>query len=171
MLTQSLAKIATASLALSMFACGPGPETGVEGSESDSLKTAAQPSYQLRATTAAVTSTSPVWGSTFVISSTTNLNLATDFSGLASGHHKASLFFYAPDTSLYQRNNVAFAVGVAPAAGEVSAQKTATGYRIWTSLPVAGTNIDMYSMTGVWSGQTWIDAAASANAKLSFTLQ
>jgi hypothetical protein len=146
-----------------------------EEQETDELKTsgkttATTSAYVLKTTDARVVGVTPTFNTSYVIGSTANLYLATDLPSTVKGHHTLTLFVYMPGQSVYQRFDVSFSTDVTPYAGEQKAEKLSTGYRVWVTLPVAGTIIEQYSLTGPWTGDVFLDMASVANAKTSFTL-
>ena len=96
---------------------------------------------------------------------------STDIGGSFSGHHTERVVLWMPSGAAYQALNVAFAADVPAAAGEQQAQPTSTGWRVWTSIPVAGTTIEEFSITGRWSAGVYVDSSTAANASMTFTLQ
>jgi hypothetical protein len=115
-------------------------------------------------------SSSPVYGSSFAMGSTYDVFFATEISGALAGHHTQTVYVKMPGDSLYQRFDVKFATDVKAGNGEQQAEKTASGYRVWVSMPVAGTMIEMYGISGVWSAQVHIDGASAASSATTFTL-
>jgi hypothetical protein len=154
---------------LCLAACGVGVDSSETGT--DDLKAAKPPpgpTYTLRTTDALAAS--PTFKSSFTIISTNEVDFATDIVGTFTGHHTMTVFINMPGGFAYQRIDLAFAAGVAAAAGEQVATKTSTGYRIWAAIPVAGTMIQTSNIVGQWSAQSWVDSASAANASVSFTL-
>jgi hypothetical protein len=114
----------------------------------------------------------PSFSDSFVIAETTDLHLALDVSASAvGGHNVATVFVDMPGGSAYQRFDVAFATNVVADPGELQAEPTATGYRIWITLPVAGTWIEQYQLSGTWTAEAYVNNSTSANASLAFTLE
>ena len=105
----------------------------------------------------------------YAINNTNTLWFATDLSGV-TGHHTESVNVSMPGGSSYQVIAVAFAAGVTPASGEVAAEKTSTGYRVWAAMPVAGTIIQQYNLTGPWAATVALDSASSAAANTAFSM-
>ncbi len=147
---------------------------GVAGTEeaTDELKAAAKPTtqtYALRTTDAKAAS--PTWKTSFNIANTYDVYLASDV-GTATGHHRDTVIVKMPGGSDYQRFDITYAAGVSATAGEQIAEKTSTGaYRVWVKLPIAGTMIEQYGLSGPWAAETYVDGAAVANARADFTLQ
>jgi hypothetical protein len=123
--------------------------------------------YALRTSSSAG---STVWTSAFPLSSTYDVHLALDFPSTVTGHHRATLELRTPYGDVYQRIDVAFATDVAAGAGELQAQAISGGWRLWFRLPVAGTFIDQYQLTGSWSGTAFYDAGASSVATNTFSI-
>ncbi|MFZ5471631.1 MAG: hypothetical protein ACOZIN_19570 [Myxococcota bacterium] len=126
-------------------------------------------SYALRTT--AQKSTKPTWQSSFPINSTYDVHFAFEVPSSVKGHHVATVFVFMPNLSTYQRFDLPFATDVAASSGEQQAQKLSTGYRVWASMPVAGTIIEQYSLTGDWRADAYLDGASTVAAKASFSLQ
>ena len=139
-----------------------------KGGKTSTTTTAPAVTYALNTTDAY--GTAPTFSSSFVINQTYDLFFAVDVNGALAGHHSASVFVNLPGGSAYQRLDVAFATDVAAGAGEQQAEKTATGYRVWVSMPVAGTVIEQYQLTGPWTASAFIDAGSTAAASASFSL-
>lgn len=117
----------------------------------------------------------PTWQTGFSIAQTYDVKVAVDVPASFAGHHTLQLFFTAPGPMQYQRVAVAFSAGVATADGEtdgevIGAASAPSGYRVWVSLPVGGTMIDQYSMTGSWTADAWFDAEDSGRASTGFDL-
>lgn len=142
----------------------PGEELGAAGQE---LR-APRLTWSLKATDAS--GASPVWKTSFPIASTYDVFLATEVQGTLSGHHRLTVYVNLPGGYAYQRFDVPFATDVAAAAGEQQAVRTSKGWRVWVTLPVAGTMIQTSALTGTWTAESWVDSATAANAKASFQL-
>lgn len=152
---------------LTLAACGAGLDTDLDELKRASATTS--PTYALRTTDQLASS--PTWKTSYTISSTGEVDFATDINGVMAGHHQLTVFINMPDGFSYQRIDVSFATDVVAAVGEQQAQKTSTGWRVWAAMPVAGTLIQSANLAGTWSAQTWVDSASAANASTSFTLQ
>ena len=124
---------------------------------------------KLNATNAETLSGTPTWMSSFVINNTNEVYFAADLGGV-SGHHVMNFFVMMPGGSAYQTISVPFAAGVTPASGEQAAEKISGGYRVWAGMPVAGTIIQQYSLTGPWSADVTLDSASSPAASDSFSM-
>jgi hypothetical protein len=120
-------------------------------------------SYALQTTDARFEGIAPTWKSDFAIYSTYEVMFATEITGSLSGHHTQTVFVSMPGGGAYQRFDVSFATDVAAGLDEQQAEKTETGWRVWISMPVAGTMIEQYSLTGPWTAEVYVDGAAKAN--------
>ena len=110
------------------------------------------------------------WSTSFPIFTTSAVYFAFDIKA-TSGHHTEKLYLYDERGMLYQEIQVAFAAGVTPYTNEQAGEALGGGvYRVWASLPVAGTAIDTGMMSGTWSGQAYLDSATKASATESFDL-
>lgn len=157
-----------------LAACGPVDQAEL-GSAQSELKAAAPtarrttaPSYGLLTTDAK--SAAPSWKTSYSIASTYTVYFATEIANL-SGHHTESVFVNLPGGQAYTRYDVSFATDVAAAAGEVQAEKTATGYRLWVAMPVAGTDIQNYNLSGPWTASVYLDTASVPAATAGFSMQ
>jgi hypothetical protein len=152
---------------------GCGPDAAVESA--DSLKRppprkSSDTTCALRTTDAFDPAVAPTWRTGFSVYSTYTLYFATEFTGGVAGHHVESVTLIAPGSMVFQRLDVAFAIGVAATGAEQQAQQTSTGFRVWTSIPVAGTAIQQQSLVGTWSGEVRVDGASAPSAHASFGL-
>lgn len=155
-------RIAVLAGTLALAGCGVGMEGGqaaLTGSAQAALVTSA--SSQLRTTDAHRARVAPAWKSNFVITSTPDVFFALDIPSALKGHHIETVFV-SYGGSPYVRYDVSFAAGVAPAAGEQAAERTATGYRVWAAMPVAGTEIEQYGLSGPWSAGLMLDSTSSS---------
>jgi hypothetical protein len=146
-----------------------------EQSGEDSAETGnrqpARLTYEMHTTDSHDPGTPPTWKTRFKVDNTITLFFATDVHGRFSGHHKLTAFVYAPGNSLYQRFDVSFAAGVPAGQSEQSAERTRGGYRVWLQMPVAGTWIQQYQLTGKWSASSYVDGSPSPNAGVEFILE
>lgn len=127
---------------------------------------------EVQTTSAAMSATTSDWASSFSIGSTDAVNIAVDVPSSLTGHHQATVEVQAPGAYTFENFQVYFATDVGAGTGEQQAEALSTGgYRIWVSLPVAGTAIDNYGLIGQWAAEAYIDGASSPNASASFTLQ
>jgi hypothetical protein len=172
-----MTKLLTALLLVT--ACGIETDPAVVSTSSEDLKAASSgsskksqpppaPTYTLR--TSSAEGSSPVFATSFAIFSTGDVDFAFDIDGTCSGHHTGTLDVFMPSGFAYQAFNVPFATDVAAGADEYQAVRTASGWRVWVSLPVAGTAIETSNIAGAWSAQMWLDAAQVPTASASFSL-
>jgi hypothetical protein len=163
-----------AILSLTLAGCGGELDTGEEENIVDQTSGPAlkamgsrQPkpaatSYLVQTTDARTSDATPTWKSSFPISSTYTIYFAADIVGV-TGHHTATFDVSMPGGLAYQRINVPFAAGATAAAGEQSAEKLKTGYRVWASIPVAGTLIDSSRLTGTWKIDLKVDSVSAVS--------
>ena len=117
------------------------------------------PVYALRFADERVNGEEPVWKNAFVVADTYFVEIATEIPASLTGHHTLHVYLREPTAgNVYQRFDVAFAAGTAANPDEVEAEVTASGFRVWVSLPVKGTFIDSFSLMGTWSVESWIDS-------------
>jgi len=155
---------AFAAVVLFLLSCGPELDPGPEQDLPDAIKAK---SYALHTTDAV----GAAWLTSFPIHTTWDVHLATDLIGAFSGHHTERVVVWMPSGAAYQALTVSFATDVPAAAGEQQAQRIGSGWRVWTSFPVAGTTIEEFNLAGPWSAGVWVDSATAANASVTFTLQ
>ena len=146
--------------AVLLASCGPDLEPGLP----DAIKAR---SYALHGTDVKGTA----WKTAFPIHTTWDVYLATDIGGALPGHHTERVVVWMPSGPAYQVLTVSFATDVPAAAGEQQAQRIPSGWRVWTSFPVAGTTIEEFGLAGTWSAGVFIDSATTANASMTFSLQ
>jgi hypothetical protein len=141
-------------------------ETPVEEDE-----TPEAPAAAFALATSASTS-SPSFTNHFFIANTADVYIALDIGAqVTGGHHTATVFVNMPGGYAYQAFDVAFATDAAAVGNELQAEPTATGYRIWITLPVAGTWIEQFQLGGEWSAEAYVDSAMTADATVAFTLE
>jgi predicted small secreted protein len=162
-------KLIAALASLTLLACGnpvaPAGEDLSAASEAE-LKISAATTRKKTLTPAPVwqarvsaTSTAPVFASTFSIETTYDLFIAFDIPVALSGQHVAIFEVSAPNGQVYQRTEVPFSSG------------TATSYRVWSAMPVAGTWIQQYAMSGGWTVRVFLDSEQVSRAVAAFVLQ
>lgn len=143
-------------------ACGvPVAELGDSADQSasgDDLKAAkrAPATYKVQV---AASQTTPVFQTQFVIATTADLFAAFDVPVALAGSHVAAFEFVSPDGVVFQRTEVPFSMGGA---------KT---MRVWNAMPVSGTWIQQFAMTGTWRVRVFLDSEANSRASASFVLQ
>lgn len=153
-------QLLAAIVSLMFTACaGPITPPGEELSTSSAdLKAAATAPAAFTAKVSA-SATNPVFQTTFPLATTYDLYVAFDIPTAISGTHVAVYEFVSPDGAIYQRTDVPFSMG------------RAKSYRVWGAMPVAGTFIQQYGMTGGWSVRVSLDAETAPRASAAFTLQ
>lgn len=171
--------LVAALVAATLFACGPQnivedtggvPESDV-GSTRDEARSGGSASKPPSAIPMKVQTSAELGGAfvtTFSVYSTYDVYFALDLPSSKKGSHLARYEVRSPNGLVYQVNEVQVAAGIAPSSGQVSADIISGGYRVWSSLPVAGTMIQQLNMTGRWSVKAFLDGAQVASA--TFTL-
>lgn len=166
----NLRSAAAALATLTCLGCGfeavPEVEAPAGGdSQAEALRQKGPSSISMRVRTA--DSQSGSFGTTFSINATYDLFFAFDLPSSKSGSHRAVFEVFLPGGSPYQRTEVAFAAGQAAVEGEVQAELISGGYRVWSSMPVAGTMIQQSALTGKWKVQVLLDGALVASSTFS----
>src|SRR6185436_8802086 len=100
------------------------------------------------------------WMTSYPIGSTYEVYFATVVPGTLAGHNTETLDVFVPGGTAWQRFTFSFATTVMAGAGEQQAQKITGGYLVWASMPVAGTDIDSYGLTGSWSAVAYVNGAS-----------
>ena len=127
--------------------------------------------YATRTTDAYQAGVEPTWKSSFGIIDTYTVEIANEVPSTATGSHTLNVYLYSPSGSMYQSFSIPFAAGSIAGAGEQQAEVTSTGgYRVWASLPVKGSFIDVYNLSGTWKAETWVDGVGPKSTT-SFELQ
>lgn len=170
---------ATALALLSLTACGADFESGAPDELKSNLKTnntkhskttTTQATWATLTTDAHTAGVEPTWKTSFAIVDTFSVEIASELPATTTGHHSLNVYVYSPSGALYQSFSIPFAAGTAAGAGEQQAESTASGFRVWASLPVKGTFIDSYNMTGSWRAESWVDGTGP-NSSAGFQLQ
>lgn len=95
----------------------------------------------------------------FPIATTASIDIQTSWTRLAPGStHTEVLRLYTPGGGLYQSWSSTFSAGATGSAG------------LTAILPVMGTTIAEYSMTGTWKAVVYLDGGATASATATFLL-
>lgn len=157
----NLRPLIAALVALTFTSCGsPVAELGDPSDSAasiDDLKAARAPAaWKIRV---AKTSTSPSFKSRFVIATTPDLFAALDIPTALAGQHVAAFEWISPEGVVFQRSEVPFSMG------------SAKTYRVWNAMPVSGTWIQQFAMTGSWSVRVFLDSEANSRATAAFVLQ
>lgn len=153
-------------------------KSGTTSSSDKKVSTAKPPkksvdlsSYATRTTDAYQAGVEPTWKSSFGIMDTYTVEIANEVPSTVSGSHTLNVYLYSPSGSMYQSFSIPFAAGTTAGAGEQQAEVTSTGgYRVWASLPVKGSSIDVYYLSGTWKAETWVDGVGPKSTT-SFELQ
>lgn len=176
------------ALALVGLRCGAGYDEAVAMSGTSDLKPSGgstsgggkKPSNSTTTTTASPTAASitsdvkivggtPPAKTSFPIVSTYDVYAETEYANL-SGSHAQTTRWYAPGGSLWQDSTVKFATTNTASSGEVQAALVGTRYQVYDSMPVAGTAIQNYGLSGGWRVDVHLDGAATPIASVSFDL-
>ena len=105
--------------------------------------------------------THPDFRHQFAIADTADLYLAFDArtKGAApTGGHHARFEISSPGGAIFQVTDVPYAA-------------SHQGARVWTSLPIAGTWIAQYAITGSWEVRVFLDDASEPAGTATFVLQ
>lgn len=163
---------------MTFVACGPEIESDPEflkggGSSKPSKKSSTQQvtTFTARTTDAHQAGSEPQWKNTFPIHTTYDVFFALEIGGTYSGHHTATFEIRMPDGTTYQSFEVPFATDTEAFPGEQQAEAFSGGWRVWTNMPVAGTMIEMYGLSGTWSVAIYVDGASTPTASASFLLE
>jgi len=107
--------------------------------------------------------TPPPDSRSFSVIDTGDLFFYAYFANLEPGVHVARIELYGPDGYLYRTLSMPFTIATdlgTVKTGVGSAEPTAMGSRVVLDLPVAGTNISQYSLTGTWQARLLLDVVA-----------
>ncbi len=152
------AKTIAALLLVSQFACG-GPLAAPPPEQLAVSQAELRSPHVHRATVGvAASSTQPDFKKRFAVAATPDLFIAFDSRSKAGVSHRARFEINGPSGAIYQATEVPFV-------------QSGGTTRVWTWLPVAGTWIEQYSMTGNWEVKVFVDDAADAAATSTFLLQ
>lgn len=105
------------------------------------------------------TQSNPSFKTKFVIANTPEIFAALDIKSRLTGTHLAAFEFVSPDGVVFQRTEVPFSMG------------SARTYRLWNAMPIAGTWIQQFNMTGTWKVRVILDSETNSRATASFVLQ
>jgi hypothetical protein len=103
------------------------------------------------------------FATSFSINATYTLFFAFDLPSTKSGAHLARYEIITPGGSPYQVFEVPFAAGQAAVGAEAQADLISGGYRVWASMPVAGTFIQQGQLTGAWTAKVFLDGVQVAS--------
>jgi hypothetical protein len=152
MLKTTVALIAGCLLA----GCGLSAEEAAAGTEAvsqDQALTATQVTVQ----TASTLGTKPKYQSTFNIAATYAVYLDVSASA-GAGNHQVIIDIFDPHGNAWQSDTLTF-TGLKKGASLVT-----------DTVPVAGTWIQQYNLTGAWTAQVFLDGASAPSATVTFTL-
>ena len=160
-------RLPIAALSLLVLACGPDLDAA---SDTDrEVGVTVDPLLRSRGFGRSALSRGPIeWRRAFVLEDTDDVHLSLDVMRPPPGTHVAGFEVYAPSGSLYQRFDVPYGAGVAPSDALV---KVRGGVQVWATLPVAGTWIQQFQMTGVWRVEVWLDQDTSPTDTFAFTME
>ncbi|MBI5528675.1 MAG: hypothetical protein HY897_20280 [Deltaproteobacteria bacterium] len=113
------------------------------------------PTYVLKYTDVKVSGQVPVSKSSFPIASTVDVHVAVDYTNL-SGLHAQSVRVFAPDGSFYQGFDKSICVGSGCTSG-AAPEVIGSVAQYWETLPVAGTYITQYNLSGSWRVDLYVD--------------
>jgi hypothetical protein len=100
----------------------------------------------------------------FELLSTEQVEIAVDWKNV-TGIRTQRLDLIAPNGGLYATAYTDFATTTAATGSAVQATPQPDGsYRVWNTLQVAGTTIDLYGMTGTWKVVAALDGAVVSSA-------
>jgi hypothetical protein len=145
-------------------ACGmpedEGDEAGFDGLGEAAEYGKARPGATVSPTYALVFSDVKVLGqvpankASFPIASTVDVHIAVDYTNL-SGAHSQSVRVFAPDGSFYQKYDRQLCLSGKCTGDKPEVIGSVSQY--WESLPVAGTYITQYSLSGSWRVDLYVD--------------
>ncbi len=144
---------------------GGGAKGGGKGGSTPPAVTAA-----VRTTDQPTPGLTPAAVTSFSVTSTYDVYAETEYANI-TGTHSQTTRFFAPGEVLWQEGTFRFATDTTAASGEVQAIRVGTAYQTWDSLPVAGTAIASYGLTGTWTVRVYLDGSASPIASTSFVIQ
>lgn len=101
------------------------------------------------------------WARRFPLATTRSIFVAVDVSGASPGGHVVELTFLQPGGMPWQVQTVSFQA--AGGGGKQAAE------RVWVELPVVGTWIEQYALTGRWTVEASVDHGRSSS--LTFVLE
>ncbi len=111
------------------------------------------------------------FGESFAIEELDSLHFALDVPDVP-GRHVAQLVVYSDGDLPYISYEVAYAVRVPARDGERQARRgDRDERRVWVSMPVAGTWIQQFQLTGNWRAEAFVDGGEIGPISTSFTLR
>ena len=121
------------------------------------------PTYELKTTDAKVAGQVPVSKAALPLASTLDLYVAVDYQNV-TGTHTQAVQVYSPDGSFYQGFNQSVCIDGGCITNLPESVGTVAQY--WVSLPVAGSYISQYNITGAWRVDLYVDGAKTASASV-----
>lgn len=118
------------------------------------------PIYSLKTTDVKVAGQIPVNETSLLIATTIDLHVAIDYQ-YVTGAHTQLVQFFSPDGSFYQGFNRDICIGSGCTANLPEVIGTVAQY--WESLPVAGSYISQYNLTGNWRVDLYVDGVKKAS--------
>ncbi len=114
---------------------------------------------QLALNTTNVQSATPTWQTTYSIATTYDIFFAVDVVGPSGSNGTPTVDVFMPNGSAYDSMSTA-----------ISSASIACGKRFWYHLPLAGTWIDQYSLTGMWTAAAYLGGRQSVSTSFTLTL-
>ena len=105
------------------------------------------------------TATDAIFKTSFPISTTHELYFAFDVPVPADYQQVARFVVTSPNGATFQTTQVPFSTG------------TSTRYRVWSSMPVAGTWIEQFQIKGTWTLKVYLSDEDAPRAQQTFLLQ
>ena len=105
------------------------------------------------------TPTDAIFKTNFAIATTHELYFAFDVPVPATYQQVARFVVSSPNGATFQTTQVPFSTG------------TSSKYRVWSSMPVAGTWIEQFQIQGMWTLKVYISDEDAPRAQQTFLLQ
>ena len=121
------------------------------------------PVYALKTTDAKVAGVVPAGKTTVRIATTVDLFVAVDYQNV-TGAHTQLVQLFSPDGSYYQGFSRSVCIG--PACTTDLPEVVGTVAQYWVTVPVAGSYISQYSLTGTWRVDLYVDGTKTATANI-----
>jgi hypothetical protein len=142
--------------------------TSAEALRSNQTRTVA-PSATSRTSNVQKIGSAPPLVTQFPILSSYDVYLETEYANL-TGVHTQTTVFYAPGGITWQTTSFTFATTVKATGSEVQAAAVGKTWQTYASMPVAGTAIQNYGLSGTWTVAVFLDSATKPMTSQSFTL-
>lgn len=121
--------------------------------------------YALKTTDVKVAGQVPVNKTALPIATTIDLYIAVDYQNV-TGSHTQLVQVFSPDGSFYQGFNKNICIGSGCTANFPEVIGTTAQY--WETLPVAGSYISQYNLTGSWRVDLYVDGVKKASTGILF---